>query len=200
MNFVEYAPLARRTLKELPFQEHLNHMAMGFTGEMGELIDAFKKHVVYGKPLDSANVLEEIGDMGWYVVNLCKELEVDPAELDTTVSETLDTDWTESGWETLGVTEKLLHLNQELGYAGVWLSMDLEQGEDTSAPKSKLDLMRYLAGILVIICDTLKVDLYEALDVNIAKLAKRYGDKYSDYAALNRDLTAEREILEAGVK
>ena len=46
----------------------------------------------------------------------------------------------------------------------------------------------------------LEVDLAEAFEVNIAKLAKRYGDKYSDYAAINRDIDAERAVLEAGTK
>ena len=36
-----------------------------------------------------------------------------------------------------------------------------------------------------------------AMEINIAKLAKRYPDKYSDYNALNRDLESERKILEA---
>ena len=46
----------------------------------------------------------------------------------------------------------------------------------------------------------LEVDLSQAYEVNIAKLAKRYGDKYSDYAAVNRDIDAERAVLEAGTK
>ena len=34
---------------------------------------------------------------------------------------------------------------------------------------------------------------------NIDKLAARYGDKFSDYAALNRNLDIERDILEKGI-
>jgi hypothetical protein len=36
----------------------------------------------------------------------------------------------------------------------------------------------------------------ESWTTNIAKLAKRYGDKFSDFLADNRDLEAERRILE----
>lgn len=36
----------------------------------------------------------------------------------------------------------------------------------------------------------------EALERNIAKLKARYGDKFTEEAALNRDLDAERRILE----
>ena len=43
----------------------------------------------------------------------------------------------------------------------------------------------------------LNIDFFHALKNNIDKLAKRYGDKFSEYNALNRDLDAERKILEA---
>lgn len=39
----------------------------------------------------------------------------------------------------------------------------------------------------------------QAMQVNIDKLAKRYPEKFSSEAALNRNLDAERQVLEAGV-
>lgn len=42
------------------------HGAIGICTEGGELLDAYKKHLYYGKPLDKANILEEIGDVLWY--------------------------------------------------------------------------------------------------------------------------------------
>ncbi len=53
-----------------PLQAHLLHMAVGVSGESGELLDAVKKHVVYQKPLDRANVLEELGDLEFYMEGL----------------------------------------------------------------------------------------------------------------------------------
>lgn len=44
----------------------LAHAVMGITGEAGELIDAVKKHWAYGKELDQANVIEELGDLRFY--------------------------------------------------------------------------------------------------------------------------------------
>lgn len=41
----------------------LLHAAIGICGEAGELLDAIKKHVIYGKPLDRVNVIEELGDI-----------------------------------------------------------------------------------------------------------------------------------------
>jgi NTP pyrophosphatase (non-canonical NTP hydrolase) len=55
-------------LKEMtPEQAHLMHMAIGVAGEAGELLDAIKKHVIYQKPLDVDNVIEEVGDIYFYL-------------------------------------------------------------------------------------------------------------------------------------
>lgn len=43
------------------------HMAVGVSGEAGELLDAIKKYAVYGKPLDRENVIEELGDLEFYL-------------------------------------------------------------------------------------------------------------------------------------
>jgi NTP pyrophosphatase (non-canonical NTP hydrolase) len=72
MNLKEYATYAIKTLtrQEEPLQDDV-HMLMGMTTEVGELTDAYKKHLFYPKPLDVINVKEEIGDLMWYVVNFC---------------------------------------------------------------------------------------------------------------------------------
>lgn len=46
---------------------HLMHMAIGIAGEAGELLDAVKKAVIYRKPLDRENALEELGDLEFYM-------------------------------------------------------------------------------------------------------------------------------------
>lgn len=43
------------------------HHATGVVGEAGELIDAIKKHVIYNKPLDRENLVEELGDLEFYL-------------------------------------------------------------------------------------------------------------------------------------
>jgi NTP pyrophosphatase (non-canonical NTP hydrolase) len=50
-----------------PHQAHLLHMAVGVSGEAGELLDAIKKHVIYQKTLDVRNVIEELGDIEFYM-------------------------------------------------------------------------------------------------------------------------------------
>jgi len=49
------------------YDAHLIHMAIGISGEAGELLDAIKKQVIYRKPLDRENVLEELGDLEFYM-------------------------------------------------------------------------------------------------------------------------------------
>lgn len=46
---------------------HLMHMAIGISGEAGELLDAIKKRVIYRKDLDLENVIEELGDLEFYL-------------------------------------------------------------------------------------------------------------------------------------
>ena len=51
-------------------EAHALHMAVGISGESGELLDAIKKHVIYKKPLDLNNVIEELGDIEFYLEGL----------------------------------------------------------------------------------------------------------------------------------
>lgn len=56
--------------------EDLNrvHSVLGISGEAGELLDAVKKAVIYRKPLDMENVIEELGDLEFYMEQLRQSL------------------------------------------------------------------------------------------------------------------------------
>lgn len=43
------------------------HAALGVCGEAGELGDAIKKEIVYGKTPDVINIMEELGDLRFYI-------------------------------------------------------------------------------------------------------------------------------------
>lgn len=85
----EYSNLVKRLVKpglnirqELtPEQCDMWHMATGISGESGELLDAIKKHVIYGKPLDMVNVIEELGDLEFYMEGLRQRLGIDRDEV-----------------------------------------------------------------------------------------------------------------------
>jgi len=49
---------------------HALHMAVGISGEAGELLDAVKKAAIYRKPIDRENVIEEMGDLEFYMEGL----------------------------------------------------------------------------------------------------------------------------------
>jgi len=57
-----------------PEKAHTVHMAIGISGEAGELLDAIKKYVMYNKPLDRENVVEELGDLEFYIEGLRQSL------------------------------------------------------------------------------------------------------------------------------
>lgn len=55
-------------IKDLnPIKADLLHMAVGVSGEAGELLDAVKKATIYNKPLDHENMVEELGDLEFYM-------------------------------------------------------------------------------------------------------------------------------------
>ena len=87
MNSKEYISKAKQT-ESMDFQviadrlskkqnTRLLHAAMGISTEAGELLDAMKKHLYYGKPLDKTNLFEEVGDLFWYMAILADELGFD---------------------------------------------------------------------------------------------------------------------------
>jgi len=59
-----------------PTKAHLLHMAVGLAGEVGEVIDALKRHSIYGKPLDRTNVIEELGDIEFYLEGIRAALDI----------------------------------------------------------------------------------------------------------------------------
>lgn len=54
----------------------LLHVAMGLATEAGEFVDALKRHIFYGTPVDKINLIEELGDTSWYQRIGCSELDV----------------------------------------------------------------------------------------------------------------------------
>lgn len=50
------------------------HGIFGLITELGELTDVLKKYTFYGKPIseeDLVNLQEEIGDLMWYIAEIC---------------------------------------------------------------------------------------------------------------------------------
>lgn len=67
-------------------------------------------------------------------------------------------------------------------------------------PLDKVNLAEELGDVfwyMAIMSDALGVSFAEIMAKNIAKLKARYGDKFTENAALHRDIPAERKILES---
>lgn len=52
----------------------LLHAGIGLATEAGEFLDAIKKHIFYGKKLDTVNLAEEGGDTLWYLALAFRKL------------------------------------------------------------------------------------------------------------------------------
>ena len=109
----DYAPACSRLQDQRTVR--LLHAAMGMATEAGEFLDQLKRHIFYGKPIDTTNIVEEIGDSTWY--------------------------------ERIGL-------------------------------------------------NAIDVELLEAIQLNVKKLKARFPDKFTEDAAVNRDLVNERGVLE----
>jgi len=61
------APLPRIMPELSAEQAHLLHMAIGICGEAGELLEAVYNSITKDEPLDMENVVEELGDVEFYM-------------------------------------------------------------------------------------------------------------------------------------
>ena len=132
MNIKEYLKLSEVTERKFPQGLHLNqvqaetlHHAMGVCTEAGELMDQLKRHIIYGFDLDATNLIEELGDLSWYM-------------------------------------------------AGIMRTINRTRSGEPHNPEIASEIM----------------------DKNIAKLRKRFKEKFNTHEALNRDLDKERSVLE----
>jgi NTP pyrophosphatase (non-canonical NTP hydrolase) len=84
MDIDAYAALAYATAAAPKDREHaLTIAALGLTGEAGELADALKKHIAQGHELDLAKLIDEAGDILWYLAYFAVAAETTLSEIAT---------------------------------------------------------------------------------------------------------------------
>lgn len=82
MEINEYQKLAMRTLNpEIDKKELILNASMGLCGESGEVIDLVKKHLFQGHDLDDERLIEELGDVAWYLAEAATALNVNLSEI-----------------------------------------------------------------------------------------------------------------------
>lgn len=57
------------------------HAATGVATEAGELLDVIKKTAIYNKPIDVGHVIEELGDLEFYMEQLRQNLNITREEV-----------------------------------------------------------------------------------------------------------------------
>lgn len=82
MEIREYQNEIKRTLNnDLSEKEQIINMSLGLCGESGEVADIIKKAYFQGHELDRIKLINETGDICWYLFNLLNILGVDAREV-----------------------------------------------------------------------------------------------------------------------
>ena len=82
MNFNEYQRLAQRTSnKKADSIDKVLNGLMGLNGEDGECIDILKKYFYQGHDLDADKLIDELGDVLWYIAETCTGIGVTMEEV-----------------------------------------------------------------------------------------------------------------------
>lgn len=161
------------------------HMAMGIVGEFGELEKAEAND-------DIPNIIEESGDILWFVGVSCEDNNISFEKLVNIAFDSLDVadSHAKNGYDHFGLIDfikKYGIYNDGYGVAPEDFSIQLEP---------------YLANIIRMVINQTYwrgesgFDIETILQINFNKLFSRFGGKFSQYFANNRDLDKEREILE----
>jgi NTP pyrophosphatase (non-canonical NTP hydrolase) len=196
MNFQEYVLTVRKRSAVLVHDLQVQHGLIGMITELGELADAFKKHLVKGKEIDNVNIMEEVGDFVWYMVLYLDEQRVHMALLDDIVAAFDDKDI------TLGPNDPDTGVIFALSFFVAALAIG--DPDDLQVKLQDKDGRAMLQSSLVMLLGLLKryggYTISNCLERNDAKLEKRHGSAFQKTAVAveNRDLAAEREILEGG--
>lgn len=82
MTIMEYQYLAARTINTaLNEKELITNGAMGLCSESGEAIGIVKKWLAQGHEMDRAHLIEELGDVAWYLAETATALGVELDEI-----------------------------------------------------------------------------------------------------------------------
>lgn len=152
----------------------LAHMVLGMNTEIVELREAIRNK-------DSVNIQEELSDFLWYFCN----------------------------YKNFRGYSEYIYEEQELtsNYAIIYKLYDrVSQLQDLIKKfvaynkeintEIELFLLNEIYQYILTIAYSYGVDIEDGLEKNIAKLKKRYPEKFDENLAINRDLETERKILE----
>lgn len=76
MQLNDYQKLAQRTSNTKTYMDKIECGLMGLNGEAGECIDILKKYKFQGHVLDKNKIVDELGDVLWYIAETAAGLEM----------------------------------------------------------------------------------------------------------------------------
>jgi len=183
MNWREYLELSEKTLSTQfnceEKEQRVLHAVIGVLTEVEELLD---NHI--GDVQDTTNMLEEAGDITWYLAIIGREYQLDYPQI---IVRSKNEDPMRLVLKIIKNTCKLLDMMKKKIYYNKPIDENLFK---TITNLIMLDVSDYM--------NTYDIDIEKSFDINIEKLKARYGDKFSSERAINRDLETERNILESG--
>lgn len=182
MKIKNYQKAAQRTSRG--DHDRLWAGCLGLIGEGGEIVDVLKKHKFQGMPWDMARdkLLEEVGDVLWYLAEACAGLNRDIAELDARAL-TIDVG---SGTLTRRAV-RLVRLACDLHDALIRMEVP-EYSSLVAFPR----LVRIYRAALDI-CAALDADIEYVAGRNIRKLKQRYPDGFDEEKSNERYEEDEEE-------
>lgn len=181
MNLQEYKVLAEKTLSTQfhsdPQMERVLHAALGLATEIEELL------VNYSDKMDPTNILEEVGDLTWYLSIFYREYpEIENVVVASTMEvktpQNLIMSMLKGILQIQDIIKKKLYYNKPVN----------QETMNLLVATLDMDIRMYL--------NIYGLNIEDVWERNIAKLKARYGEKFSSDRAINRDLETERTILE----
>lgn len=180
---------------------------MGMSTEATELVEALSK-----ENLDFVNVKEEVSDLFWYVAIACDTLRLSFPDLINQGYEKAKEDEDHLFFDFLStnrltkrfILRRKLQQLTNLVSQGSGNCLDVMkktifyQNREFNEQKFKENLVLTVAALLLLLSKVSHVSLEDALTTLIEKLQQvRYKQgKFTAEESMNRDLTAERKVLE----
>lgn len=187
MNLQEYTPLALRTAKIMESKlDMLVHGAMGCMTEAGELAATAQRYIAIGG-MDEENAVEELGDSAWFAVYTAFSLGLSLHDImaHVEVVKPVDARRPQDPVSATSFGFATLALNAAAERIGTPVKAHKFYGKPLDQLAVSRALGEYIGGLRTL-CAYLGVSFGTVLSTNVAKLSKRYPEKYSDTAAIER--------------
>lgn len=167
MSAAKYQALAMRTAKQMEPKMAMIHAALGLASDAGEYIEAANTE----KP-SIPHIVEELGDCMWFLSYAC---DVHGINLEDIIKE----------GPIFGLESFETELVASVGHYCTVIKAYCIYGK----PLDQVEVVEHLRDIYFALsrcADTWSLHLPTVCSENIAKLQKRYPDKYTDEAAIAR--------------